>query len=307
MGRRLPPLNAVRAFEAAARHLSFTRAAEELNVTQAAVSHQVKALEERLGVLLFRRLNRGLLLTDPGTLYLKDLEDILDRLEQATERLRASEAAGLLTVSTGTSFASKWLVPRLQRFRERRPDIDVRIDADDMLTDFRRDNVDVAIRFGRGQYPGLHSVRLLQDVVFPVCSPKLLEGEHPLRTPDDLRHHTLLHDVDVVEDWRSWLHAAGLTDIDPSRGPRFSHTAMLIEAAIAGQGVGLGRGSMVGRDVKEGRLVQPFSLSLRQEFAYWVVSPETTADKPKIAQFRAWLLEEAANEATESIGVKALA
>jgi LysR family transcriptional regulator, glycine cleavage system transcriptional activator len=154
MGRRLPPLNAVRAFEAAARHLSFTRAAEELNVTQAAVSHQVKALEERLGVLLFRRLNRGLNLTDSGTLYLKELESILDRLEQATERVRTSEAAGLLTVSTGTSFAAKWLVPRLQRFRERRPDLDVRIDADDALTDFRRDNVDLAIRYGRGVYSG---------------------------------------------------------------------------------------------------------------------------------------------------------
>jgi LysR family glycine cleavage system transcriptional activator len=161
MGRRLPPLNAVRAFEAAARHLSFTRASEELNVTQAAVSHQVKALEDRLGVLLFRRLNRGLLLTDAGSLYRKELEDILDRLEQATERLRATEAAGLLTVSTNTSFASKWLVPRLQRFRDRRPDVDVRIDADDALTDFRRDNVDLAIRYGGGVYPGLHSVKLL--------------------------------------------------------------------------------------------------------------------------------------------------
>ena len=210
MGRRLPPLNAVRAFEAAARHLSFTRAAEELNVTQAAVSHQVKALEDRLGVPLFRRLNRGLLLTDAGGLYRKELEDILDRLEQATERLRATEAVGLLTVSTNTSFASKWLVPRLQRFRDRRPDIDVRIDADDALTDFRRDNVDLAIRYGSGIYEGLHSVKLLQDTVFPVCSPKLLEGPHPLRAPEDLQYHTLLHDQGVVEDWPSWLRSARL-------------------------------------------------------------------------------------------------
>jgi LysR family glycine cleavage system transcriptional activator len=203
MGRRLPPLNAVRAFEAAARHLSFTRAADELNVTQAAVSHQVKGLEDRLGVQLFRRLNRGLLLTDAGGLYMRELEDILDRLEQATERLRSSEAAGLLTVSTGTSFAAKWLVPRLRRFRDRRPDIDVRIDADDALTDFRRDNVDIAIRYGRGVYPGLSSTPLLQDIVFPVCSPTLIDAAHPLRAPEDLKHHTLLHDVDVVEDWRS--------------------------------------------------------------------------------------------------------
>ena len=302
MGRRLPPLNAVRAFEAAARHLSFTRAADELNVTQAAVSHQVKGLEDRLGVQLFRRLNRGLLLTDAGGLYMRELEDILDRLEQATERLRSSEAAGLLTVSTGTSFAAKWLVPRLRRFRDRRPDIDVRIDADDALTDFRRDNVDIAIRYGRGVYPGLSSTPLLQDIVFPVCSPTLIDAAHPLRAPEDLKHHTLLHDVDVVEDWRSWLHAAGLADIDASRGPRFSHSAMLIEAAIAGQGVALARRSMVAQDLREGRLVQPFTLSFKAEFSYWVVCPESTAGKPKIAEFRAWLLEEAARDAAEPAG-----
>jgi LysR family transcriptional regulator, glycine cleavage system transcriptional activator len=299
MGRRLPPLNAVRAFEAAARHLSFTKAADELNVTQAAVSHQVKALEERLGVVLFRRLNRGLILTEAGASYLRELEDILDRLEQATERLRASEATGILTVSTGTSFASKWLVPRLQRFRDRRPDIDVRIDADDSLTDFRRDNVDLAIRYGRGVYPGLSSTKLLQDIVFPVCSPQLLEGPHPLREPSDLKHHTLLHDKDVVEDWLTWLRTAGVTDVDPSRGPTFSHSAMLIEAAIAGQGVALGRRSMVARDLREGRLVQPFPLSLEAQFCYWIVCPESSAEKPKIAEFRAWLLDEAASESRE--------
>jgi LysR family transcriptional regulator, glycine cleavage system transcriptional activator len=300
MGRRLPPLNAVRAFEAAARHLSFTRAAEELNVTQAAVSHQVKALEERLQVPLFRRLNRGLVLTEAGAGYLKELEDILDRLEQATERLRASEATGIITVSTSTSFAAKWLVPRLQRFRDRRPDIDVRIDANDSLTDFRRDNVDLAIRYGRGVYPGLSSVQLLQDIVFPVCSPHLLEGGHPLREPSDLKHFTLLHDQGVVEDWRTWLRTAGVTDLDPSRGPVFSHSAMLIEAAIAGQGVALARRSMVARDVREGRLVQPIPLSLKAEFSYWVVCPESAAEKPKIAEFRAWLLDEAASESGEA-------
>jgi LysR family glycine cleavage system transcriptional activator len=299
MGRRLPPLNAVRAFEAAARHLSFTKAAEELNVTQAAVSHQVKALEERLQVPLFRRLNRGLVLTGAGASYLRELEDILDRLEQATQRLRASEATGVLTVSTSTSFAAKWLVPRLQRFRERRPDIDVRIDADDALTDFRRDDVDLAIRYGRGTYPGLSSVLLLQDIVFPVCSPKLLEGPHPLREPSDLKHHTLLHDKDVVEDWLTWLRTAGVTGVDPARGPTFSHSAMLIEAAIAGQGVALGRRSMVARDLREGRLVQPFPLSLEAQFCYWIVCPESNAEKPKIAEFRTWLLEEAASESRE--------
>jgi LysR family glycine cleavage system transcriptional activator len=252
-----------------------------------------------LGVQLFRRLNRGLILTEAGGGYLRELEDILDRLEQATERLRASEAAGLLTVSTGTSFASKWLVPRLQRFRDRRPDIDVRIDANDSLTDFRRDNVDMAIRYGRGVYPGLRSVKMMQDIVFPVCSPKLLEAGPPLREPADLKHHTLLHDQGVVEDWRTWLRTAGATEVDPTRGPSFNLSAMLVEAAIAGQGVALGRRSMVARDLREGRLVQLFSLSLEPEFSYWVVSPESTADKPKIAEFRAWLLEEARAETGE--------
>ena len=293
MGRRLPPLNAVRAFEAAARHLSFTHAAEELNVTQAAVSHQVKALEQRLNVTLFRRLSRGLQLTDAGELYLQELKDILDRLELATERLKVREGAGLLTVSTGTSFAAKWLVPRLHRFRERRPDIDVRVSADDRLTDFARENVDVAIRYGRGNYPGLRVTKLLTDVVIPVCSPALQQGDHPLSTPEDLAHHTLLHDTGVVEDWPSWLRAAGMTAIDASRGPWFSHSSILIDAAVAGAGVGLARRSMVMGDLRSGRLVQPFAISLPAEMAYWVVSPEASADKPKVADFRAWLLTEA--------------
>ena len=300
MSRRLPPLNALRAFEAAARHLSFTRAAEELNVTQAAISHQVKALEERLGVRLFRRLNRALLLSEEGQGYLPPVRDALDAIAVATERLLARDKLGALTVSAAPSFAAMWLVPRLVRFREAHPDIEVRISADDRLTDFGRDDVDLVIRYGRGKYPGLHSIRLMTEDVFPVCAPILLDGPHPLREPGDLRHHTLLHDYPIgaasgeaLADWRMWLLAAGVADVDPERGPAFSHSNLLLQAAIDGQGVALGRTPLVAAEIAAGRLVKPFDLVLPAGFAYFIVCPETAAERPKIAAFRDWLIEEA--------------
>ena len=300
MGRRLPPLNALRAFEAAARHLSFTRAAEELNVTQAAISHQVKALEERLGVRLFRRLNRALLLSEAGQGYLPPVRDALDAIAEATERLVARDGSGALTVSINPSVAAMWLVPRLMRFRAAHPEIDVRISADDRLADFARDDVDLAIRYGRGVYPGLHVVRLMTEDVFPVCSPALLGGPNPLRRPEDLRHLTLLHDdpIDVASgeamaDWRMWLLAARVEGVDPVRGPAFSHSNLLLQAAIDGQGVALGRTLLVAAEIAAGRLVKPFELSLPASFAYYIVCPEATAERPKIVAFRAWLIEEA--------------
>src|SRR5690606_17576811 len=229
MARRLPPLNALRAFEAAARHMSFTNAAEELFVTPAAISHQIRALEEWCGQPLFRRLNRALLLTEAGQMLHPGLRDGFDRLAETVERLRACEAGGELVVSMPPSFASKWLVPRLERFTSRHPDIDVRISANIELVDFRRDRVDVALRFGFGHYPELEVHRLFTASVAPICSPRLLEGPHPLRTPQDLRLHTLLHDDSTFlfdathPDWRMWLKAAGVEGVDASRGPRFSH------------------------------------------------------------------------------------
>ena len=296
MARRLPPLNALRAFEAAARHLSFTKAAEELFVTQAAISHQVKALEAALDLQLFRRLNRRLMLTDAGQLYLPALTEAFDAIDTATARLRADENAGRLVVSVANSLAAKWLLPRLPRFRERHPEIEVEISAADRLVDFGRDNVDMAIRYGLGRYPGLRVDPLMVDTNFPVCSPGLLAGPVPLREPGDLRHHSLLHD-DVstfdAPDWSKWLAAVGVTGVRADRGQRYSHSSLVIQAAIDGQGVALGRSTLVALDLEAGRLVQPFGPALPSVYACYVVSPPATAERPKIKAFREWLLDEA--------------
>lgn len=304
MSRRLPPLNALRAFEAAARHLSFRKAAEELNVTPAAVSHQIKGLEDHVGVALFRRMTRALLLTDAGQAALPLLREGFDKLAEAAARIAAHESADVLTVSVGPSFASKWLVPRLDRFRAAHPQIDVRLDANDELVDFRQDGVDVAVRYGSGAYPGLRADLLFGELVVPVCSPALLSGAHPIRTPDDLRHHTLLHLDWRMEDtaapnWRMWLLAAGIKGIDPTRGPRFNIESMAVQAAVEGHGVALADSVLVQDDLAAGRLVTPFELSLPgpTRFCYFLVSPEATAGQPKIAAFREWILAEAARRA----------
>ncbi len=295
MARRPPPLNALRAFEAAARHLSFTRAAEELHVTQAAISHQVKALEEHLGRKLFKRLNRALLLSDDGQAYLPSVSRAFTLLNEATDNLVSKQAPGPLTVSALPSFAARWLVPRLGRFRQIRPDIDLRIDPSAELSDFAGDDVDVSIRYGRGKYPGLRADWLMTEDIFPVCSPALLDGPHPLRDPQDLEHQVLLHD-DGHGDWRTWLLAAGVERVDPTRGPIFTDSGMVIQASMAGQGVALARAVLAADELAAGRLVRPFTLSLPSEFAYYLVCPTNTAEHPKIAAFRDWLLSEARGE-----------
>jgi LysR family transcriptional regulator, glycine cleavage system transcriptional activator len=299
--RLLPSLNALRAFEAAARHLSFTRAAAELSVTQTAISHQIKGLEEQLGVQLFRRLPRGLVLTEEAQRYAPALRAAFEQIAAATEQLSVSAAGGTLNLSTVPSFAAKWLVPRLGSFRAAHPEIDLRISASLRLVDLAREDFDVAIRMGRGHYPGLRVDALFGEVMFPVCSPRLLAGPKPLRRPEDLRHHVLLHDVDVFasafaavpQAWRLWLERAGLQGIDVERGPVFEDSAMLLDAAAEGQGVALGRSALVALDLAAGRLVRPFDISLPFELTYYLVCPEATADRPKIAAFRAWLLAEA--------------
>jgi LysR family glycine cleavage system transcriptional activator len=292
--QELPPLNALRAFEAAARHLSFTRAAAELFVTQAAVSHQMKALESHVGVKLFRRLPRRLLLTDEGQAYAREVSDAFTRLAAATARLREPDAraARLLTVSVVPSFAARWLVPRLGRFRRRHPEIDVRVSPQSEAADFARDDVDVGIRYGGGRYPGLRSDRLLDDELFPVCSPRLAAK---LRTPRDLRHQVLLHD-ETHEDWRTWLTSAGVAgEVDASRGPIFTDASMLLEAATGGQGVALGRRVLAGDALARGRIVRAFPRvpALPSNRAYFVVAPRATAEQARIRAFREWLLEEA--------------
>lgn len=289
----LPPLKALHVFEVAGRHLSFTRAAEELHVTQAAVSHQVKKLEEQLGVKLFRRLNRRLLLTEEGQIYLPAVREGLRHIGHATDQLLAKHRSGVLTVSVLPSFAAKWLVPRLHKFRDQYPDVDVRVSAFEWPVDFSRDEVDLAIRYGRGKWAGLQADPLLTEDVFPVCSPDLVKGARPLRRPADLRHHTLLHDDYSREDWRIWLKAADVKGVDPRRGLSFSHTSIMLEAAESGQGVALGRTPLVADDLARGRLVKPFDISLPADYAYYVVCPVEAADRPKIVAFREWLLAEA--------------
>jgi LysR family glycine cleavage system transcriptional activator len=296
MARRLPSLNALRAFEAAARHLSFTKAAEELHVTQAAISHQVKALEEQLGLQLFRRLNRRLLLTDPGQAYLSALTGAFDAIAEATERLAAAHSGGSLRVSTLPSMAAKWLLPRLSRFRERHPDIDVLVSATHGLADFRRDDVDLAIRYGKGDYPGLEAVFMMRDEIFVVCSPKLLEDGPPLHEPADLRRHTLLHDSTTEgerQHWGLWLETVGVTGVDPTRGPGFSDSNLVLEAAARGEGVALARRSLADGDLAGGRLVVPFGPIIPARLSYYVVFPKASGDMPKVQKFTQWLLDEA--------------
>lgn len=299
MARRLPPLNGLRAFEASARYLSFTKAAEELSVTPAAVSQQVKSLEKYFGVQLFKRLTRALMLTDSGQLVLPILQEGFDQLAEADRILRSRQDNRILTVSVAPSFGAKWLVPRLNSFRRAHPDYDIRIDATDARADFKRDNVDIALRYGRGEYPGLISECLLAEIAVPVCSPLLLEDEHPLRTPEDLRHHTLLHiqwkmESDAAPNWRMWLKAAGLNEIDPDRGPQFSMESMAVQAAIDAQGVALISTALVEEDIAAGRLFRPFPDEVHQQtkFCYFLVYPEAYLQRPKVAAFRDWVGKE---------------
>ena len=308
MSRPLPPLNSLRAFEAAARHLSFTKAAEELHVTPAAVSQQIKLLEEHCGTKLFRRLTRALMLTDAGQAALPPLREGFDKLAEAVDRLRSHDRGGILTVSVPPSFGAKWLVHRLDRLNAAHPEFDVRIDATDTLVDFSDAGVDIALRYGRGTYPGLHAEHLMPEVAFPVCSPALLEGEHPLRRPEDLSHHTLLHvqwkmEHEAAPNWRMWLRAAGVEDIDAERGPRFTIEGMTVQAAIEGQGVALASGSLVSDDLKAGRLVRPFGPTICEAtaFSYYLVYPQANAESPKVKAFRDWIMAEIAMD-TETAG-----
>lgn len=307
MSRSLPPLNALRAFEAAARHLSFTKAADELNVTPAAVSHQIKALEDLLGLALFHRLTRALRLTTAGQAALPMLSEGFDMLLKGADQMRAYCDDGLLTVSVSPSFGSIWLVPRLDRFRRRHPDIEIRIDGTDRLVDVARGDSDVAVRYGPGGYKGVQVDFLFNQLNTPVCSPTLLDGKHPLQRPIDLRHHTLLHIdwKDAEASWRMWLLAAGLHDINAARGPHFTQETMALQAALDGQGVALIGDKLVADHLAAGRLVSPFrpDMSTPLKFSYYLLSGRGNVSQPKVAAFREWLIEEAAgprNDLVES-------
>jgi len=305
MSAKLPPLASLRAFEAAARHLSFARAAEDLLVTPGAISQQVKQLEDWLGVALFRRLPKGVLLTDAGQLYGGELREVFARLAAASERVRRHAASPVFTISTSPSLAARWLIPRLGGFRLRHPDIDVRIEVNPAPTDFTRENVDVAIRHGPGpSWPGLHADLLFPQVVFPVCSPRLLEAGPPLRVPADLARFTLLHEDPWTDSlgrlheitWSMWLAATGTEGVDASRGLHFALSHMSLQAALAGQGVALGDEVLSGEDLRAGRLVRPLPQAVRAEGSYWFICPDGAVARPRVAAFRAWLTEEAARE-----------
>jgi LysR family glycine cleavage system transcriptional activator len=292
MTGRLPSLNGLRAFEAAARHLSFTQAASELNVTQTAISHQIKRLEQELGVRLFVRQNRSLTLTPEASQYLPGVRAAFNDLKLATDRLLRKDQDHVLTVSTLASLAAKWLLPRLSAFQEAHPGIDVRITTSTSLVDFQRDNVDAGIRYGRGQWPGVRADWLMADEAFPVCSPALANGTRPLKCPEDLRDHVLLHTSNAnSDDWRLWLTAAGLpADLSKQPGVTFDLIFMTIQAAIDGIGVAMGRTSYVQDDIAKGRLVVPFKIALPADAGFYLVSPQARADSPKLSAFREWLV-----------------
>jgi LysR family glycine cleavage system transcriptional activator len=293
MRPRLPPLNLLRAFEAAARHESFTRAAEELCVTQGAVSQQVKALEAALGIKLFNRERQRLVITEAGRDYLTVVRDALDRLAVGTERLVQRQSAGVLTVSTSPDFAAKWLVHRLGNFAEAHPEIDLRVSATLHHVDFAREEVDLAVRHGDGNWPGLDPVQLSGEQLFAVCSPKLLSGRRKLGKPADLLKLPLLH-LDNREDWKKWLRAVGVDDAEVTHGPVLNRVSMVIDAAINGQGVALARTTLAAWDLINGRLVRPFPDALPLSKTYWIICPKAMSNLPKIVTFRNWLLAEAA-------------
>jgi len=294
MRPRLPPLNALKAFEAAARHESFTRAAEELCVTQGAVSHQVKALEAELAIKLFNRERQRLIITEAGRDYLAVVRDALDRIAVGTERLLQRQSVGVLTVSTSPDFAAKWLVHRLGHFAEAHAGIDLRVSATMHHVDFAREDVDMAVRHGDGNWPGLDAVQLSAEQLFAVCSPKLLSGRR-LGKPADIPKFPLIH-LDSRADWTKWLRVAGISDDNVRHGPVLNRASMVIDAAINGQGIALARTTLAAWDLINGRLVRPFAEALRLSKTYWIVCPKATSNVPKIVTFRDWLLAEAAQD-----------
>lgn len=298
--RRLPPLVALRTFEVVARHLSLVQAADELCVTPAAVSHQIRTLEAHLGVQLFRRAGRNIALTDAGQTFLPGIRGGFEMLGEAVGQLEGLSQASVLTVSVAPSFAVKWLMPRLDRFQKLHPNIDVRIAATTQLSNFNSDNVDIAIRYGKGGYPDLAVERLLSEAVIPVCSPNLLKEKH-LQQPKDLANVTLLHDDSPDSDptcpnWQAWLRARGANTVDVARGPRFTQSSLVLDAAIQGIGVALAKATLVENDLQAGRLVKLFEEPQPVDFAYYIVAPHRLMALPKVAAFAAWLRSEAAAE-----------
>ena len=302
----IPGTRALRTLEAAGRHLNFTRAADELGLTPAAVSYQIKEIEDQLGLVLFTRTSRSIRPTKAGELVLEAAAEALDVLARAVARARRMERGGSqLRLSADAQFAAKWLMRRVESFREAHPDIELRFDISSDLRDFEQDDVDVAVRFGAGKYAGLAAHRLFDDVLGPVCSPTLLRSGPPIRKPRDLLNYTLAHiewsrQGITWPNWPMWMAAAGVEDFDDSRTVVFGTSSELLQAALEGSAVVLAESAMVAGDLAEGRLVRPLELSLRlaPEFAYFLVYPQAATEDPRIAVFRDWILAEAAKTQT---------
>jgi len=292
---KLPPLNALRAFEAGARHLSFTKAAAELHVTQAAVSHQVKALEAYLGCPLFKRMTRKLGLTEQGRALLPVVSESFRNIAEAADALRDGGDSRTLTISVTPSFGAKWLVYRLPRFWEKHPEIDLRVHHSITCADLRYDDVDMAIRFGAGEWDGLDSEFMLRVDYTPVCSPALLKGKHPLKGPGDLRHHTLLHEDDY-DGWTQWLAVAGVSDVNPRRGPIIDDVTAILQTAIDGGGVALGRVAMIERELAAGNLVKPFDVTVLSDLGYHLVYLPDALAQEKLRAFRDFIMQEVGAE-----------
>ena len=293
----LPPLNSLRAFEAVGRYLSFSKAADELNVTPGAISQQVRGLEDFLEIKLFKRRNRSIVLTDSGQVFLPLLSDGFAGISAAVDSVRRSQGDEPLTISAAPSFTAKWLIPRLCKFQALHPEIDVRIDASSRLVDFAREDIDVGIRFGTGEVEGLDSIYLFSYDLIPVCSPDLMHEGKAVHDLSDIRHHTLLHSQDTdfdpsFPDWAMWLATAGVDDVDASRGMFFSQGEMVIEAAIEGQGIALGASVMVAGAIESGRLVQPFETRLPVRLSFHLITTRQKWGNPKISAFRQWILDE---------------
>ena len=285
MPTRLPPLSALRAFETAARHLNFSRAADELSITHSAVSHQIKALEGQLGVPLFRRSGRAMLLTAEGQRFYVHVREAFARLQRGVAELKPESRRSTLTVSVLPGFAARWLVPRLPEFYRREPGLDVNLRATLALTDFRREDVDLAVRFGSGSWPGLAAEKLLDEEIFPVCSPRYRGGRLP-HTPRELLDCTLLHHL--AEPWEWWFQAIGMEQAAIPPGPSFSESNLLLKAAVDGQGVALALGMLVQAELKSGELVQCHP-GLKARYAYYLVHPQQGTLPPKTAAFKAWI------------------
>lgn len=287
--RRLPPFGALRAFEAAARHLSFTRAAQELCVTQAAISHQVRQLEDWLGEPMFTRRGHSLTLTRKGASYLAALSQAFDRIAGATGRVREAEE-GPLRITVLPSFASRWLLPRLPAFRASHPEVDLRVTSSLEIWEGGAE-FDAGIRSGLGRWAGLKADLLARESLSPVCSPALALGPPLLAEPADLASVPLLHDQPRA-GWEQWCRHANVS-LDLSQGPVFNDSALVLQAAVEGQGVALGRLTLAADDLRKGRLVRLFDLVLPNDYSYWLVYPRAAAQRPGLVEFRRWLLEEA--------------